>query len=94
MSLSVKTVERVDAIWQSAGLSDPGCQRENNEDRWLADDELGLYVVVDGVGGAAAGEKAAEVAIEMLRARLTRAEGDAARRLREAITLANNEIYR
>ncbi|MBE3135149.1 MAG: protein phosphatase 2C domain-containing protein, partial [Acidobacteria bacterium] len=46
------------------------------------------------VGGQAAGEQAAETALAMLRARLERETGSPAERVREAITLANNEIYR
>lgn len=80
--------------FHAAGLSDPGRRRENNEDRWHADPERGIYFVVDGVGGQAAGEKAAETACEVLRARLERQTGTVAVRIREAITLANNEIYR
>lgn len=77
-----------------AGLSDPGRKRDNNEDRFHADSERGIYFVIDGVGGQAAGEKAADTAHEFLRARLERQTGTTAARIREAITLANNEIYR
>jgi protein phosphatase len=41
--------------------------RDNNEDAFLADDELGLYVVSDGMGGHAAGDLAAELAVEAVR---------------------------
>jgi len=71
-----------------------GLRRENNEDRFHCDPGRGLFLVVDGVGGQAAGERAAEIALRMIRARLERETGSAADRLREAITLANNEIYR
>ena len=77
-----------------AGLSDPGRKRENNEDRFHADPERGIFFVIDGVGGQAAGEKAADEAHKLLRARLERPTGTAADRIREAITIANNEIYR
>ena len=53
----------------------------------------GLFIVIDGVGGQAAGGKAADVALAMLRARLERETGPVADRLREAITIANNEIH-
>ena len=80
--------------FNSAGLSDPGKKRENNEDRFHADPERGIYFVIDGVGGQAAGEKAADTAHQILRARLERPTGTVPDRIREAITLANNEIHR
>lgn len=40
------------------GLSDRGKVRANNEDTFLADPQLGLFVVCDGVGGRARGEVA------------------------------------
>ena len=45
------------------GASDTGCVRNNNEDRILLDEELGLFVVADGMGGHSHGEMAAELAI-------------------------------
>jgi len=41
-------------------LSDAGRARSNNEDRYRADARLGLFLVVDGVGGQIAGEVASE----------------------------------
>jgi serine/threonine protein phosphatase PrpC len=77
-----------------AGASDPGRVRRNNEDAWYIDAERGIFLVVDGIGGHAAGEKAAEIAVERVRARLERQTGTAEQRIREAITMANNEILR
>jgi serine/threonine protein phosphatase PrpC len=76
-----------------AGNSDPGLRREKNEDRFYSDPERGFFFVIDGVGGQAAGEKAAETALHLLRARLERQIGSSEERIREAITLANNEIF-
>lgn len=76
-----------------AGWSDPGRKRENNEDRFHADPERGIFFVIDGVGGQAAGEKAADTAYKLLRARLERPTGTPAERVREAIAIANNEIF-
>jgi serine/threonine protein phosphatase PrpC len=78
----------------AAAGSDTGLRRENNEDRFHCDPSAGLFMVIDGVGGQAAGEKAADTALSMLRARLERETGAPAERLREAITLANNEVHR
>lgn len=44
----------------SYAASDCGRRRDNNEDHYLIDESLGLYVVCDGMGGHAAGEVAAE----------------------------------
>lgn len=77
-----------------AGSSDPGRVRSNNEDAFHIDQERGIFLVVDGIGGQAAGEKAAAIAVERLRARLERQTGTTEQRIREAITMANNEILR
>jgi PPM family protein phosphatase len=77
-----------------AGASDPGKVRRNNEDAFHIDAERGIFLVVDGIGGQAAGEKAAAVAVERVRARLERQTGTTEQRVREAITMANNEILR
>jgi protein phosphatase len=54
------------ALPRHAGLSDIGHVRADNQDRWAADPALGLYVVADGMGGAAAGALAAQVVVETL----------------------------
>ncbi len=84
----------VKAKLRSAGGSDPGRVRHNNEDALLLDPDRGIFLVVDGIGGQAAGEKAAEIAVSRLRGRLERQTGTAEQRIREAITMANNEILR
>ena len=48
---------------RAAGLTDAGRQREVNEDRFWCDAERGVFAVIDGVGGQAAGGKAADVAL-------------------------------
>jgi len=47
-----------------AGATDRGMERANNEDRFGVFPEVGLFLVSDGMGGAAAGEVAAQMAIE------------------------------
>jgi len=44
--------------------SDVGKRRKNNEDAVLADPRHGLFVVADGVGGQAAGERASALTVE------------------------------
>lgn len=77
----------------AAGRSDTGRTRSNNEDRILVDVPAGLYLVVDGMGGQAAGERAAEVAARIIAMRLARQTGEAETRVREAFALASTEIY-
>jgi serine/threonine protein phosphatase PrpC len=50
----------------STGLSDVGRRRKTNEDAFLVDDELGLYVVADGMGGHSAGEVASQEAVDAI----------------------------
>src|SRR5690348_1787592 len=84
----------VKSMIRCAGASDPGRVRKNNEDAYWIDADRGIFLVVDGIGGQAAGEKAAAIAVERVRARLERPTGTVEQRIREAITLANNEILR
>jgi PPM family protein phosphatase len=78
----------------AAGQTDTGRQRDVNEDRFYCDAARGLFIVIDGVGGQAAGGKAADVALSTLRKRLERETESVAVRVRKAITNANNEIHR
>src|SRR5258708_6327556 len=50
----------------SFGATDVGRKRSSNEDAFLVDDALGLYVVADGMGGHAAGEVASQEAVETI----------------------------
>ena len=78
----------------AAGNTHPGLLRDTNEDRFHYDAARGLFIVVDGVGGQAAGEKAAEAALGKIRATLEAETEPVEERIREAVTSANNEIYR
>lgn len=49
---------------QTAGITDVGKMREENQDDFLIRDDLGLYTVSDGVGGAAAGEVASHIFVK------------------------------
>jgi protein phosphatase len=91
----------------SCGMTDVGIKRTNNEDNYLINDELSLFVVCDGMGGHAGGEFASAIAVntleEVLSSNETSPEVDAAReegelevareRLRYAIRLAGKRIY-
>ncbi len=50
----------------SAGLTDVGRKRNHNEDSFLIDEELQLYVVADGMGGHAGGGTASRIAVETI----------------------------
>lgn len=50
----------------SAGQTDVGKKRKGNEDSFLVDADLGLYVVADGMGGRKAGEVASRLVVETL----------------------------
>src|ERR1035441_7362629 len=54
----------VAGMLEAFALSDQGCVRANNEDYCLIKPELGLYVLADGMGGAKAGERASQLAVE------------------------------
>jgi len=47
------------------GATHPG-RRTSNEDAWLVDQEVGLFVLADGMGGHKAGEVAAHLAIDAI----------------------------
>ncbi len=48
------------------GQSDIGLHRQHNEDSFLADPDLGIYIVADGVGGRAKGEVASKETVELI----------------------------
>ncbi len=91
----------------SCGMTDVGIKRTNNEDNYLINDELNLFVVCDGMGGHAGGEFASAIAVntveEVLANLETTPEIEAAReegtvevvreRLRYAIRLAGKRIF-
>lgn len=49
---------------QVSGITDVGRKRQLNEDVYLVDEELGVYLVADGMGGHAAGEVASRLAAD------------------------------
>jgi protein phosphatase len=52
---------------QARGITDVGQRRDHNEDAFLVDEGLGLFIVADGMGGHAGGGTASTLAVETIR---------------------------
>jgi len=93
---------------ESAGLTDVGKRRTGNEDALLVDDQLGLYVVADGMGGHNAGEIASRMVVDTIRDSIAEFKSgkspealeseddslsDPANRILDIIRLANRAVY-
>ncbi|WP_426581309.1 protein phosphatase 2C domain-containing protein [Mucilaginibacter sp. R-33] len=79
------------------GITDTGRQRQNNEDVFIAeksgDGNFIIACVVDGVGGYAGGEIAAEIARATILEQLQYIAGDIVPLLVNTFTIANQRIY-
>ena len=88
-------------------VTDRGRVRPNNEDRFVAEGDLGFFAVIDGMGGHAGGELASETIAEAVTAFIRETAGDSdktwpigldsnlsvlANRLQIAIRIANRTL--
>jgi PPM family protein phosphatase len=95
--------------YRSVGLSDVGRVRKVNEDTFLCLDDLGFFVVADGMGGHKAGEVASRLAVDTMAGFISRSVDSAecswpygidptlsfeGNRLLTAIHLANRRVFR
>jgi PPM family protein phosphatase len=94
---------------EAFAISDPGLVRKTNEDSYICNDTLQLYVVADGMGGHSAGEVASRLAVEAIEGFIARSHDDSdfswpygidpqlslgGNRLRTAVHLANRRVFR
>jgi len=80
-------------MFDSCGASHAGNVRANNEDRFDSVPELGFFVVADGLGGAAGGERASALTVKTLVEEVRSAQaGPTAAAVAQAIELANKRV--
>ena len=72
------------------GATDVGRKRKGNEDALLINEDMGLYIVADGMGGHAAGEVASQEAVEAVFGMVKRGIGE----LRELVDPVSEEDSR
>lgn len=85
---------------RASGLTDTGKSREQNEDAFAICDDLGLYIVSDGMGGAQSGELASALVTQALPAEIgapldgtPSPESELAQRLTEAIGRLSRQMH-
>lgn len=76
-------------------LTDIGLKRKINQDAFLKDDTLGLYIVADGMGGHRGGEVASQLAVEVIQKYCQENRHASGRDiLDKGINMSCSEIYR
>lgn len=85
-------------VFVSAGDTDPGKVRKNNEDNFIAEliwnKNCFLAAAIDGLGGYEGGEVAAQIAKDTITTYLKESKnGERIELLKQAVTMANNAIY-
>ena len=86
------------STWLTAGLTDRGLKRKDNQDNFLISDDKRLLVVADGMGDASGGEKASKLAVDTIEAYWNEAPPDYTQPnqvehwLKEAVARANAAV--
>lgn len=65
MTSSLSSTQQIASV-VAAGCTDIGCGRKENQDTWLVDEERGVFVVSDGVGGGPVGGTASQMVTSTL----------------------------
>lgn len=90
--------EQVGFQWGEVSIT--GNFRENNEDNYFIDPDSRFFLVADGMGGQSAGEKASELAIDLIRKKLIQSidwkgspsDKEIVKSIDESVEYANSEI--
>lgn len=85
--------------WRVAAMTDPGCQRQKNEDNYFVSPDERVFVVADGMGGALGGARASQLTVDAIESLWKErppkfGDRDAVKEwLQEAVSIANRAVY-